>query len=220
MLQAVRKFLRPDEQSLDVAKARLWHQQYKLTPDLWYLEQHARQLIFIADDLKYGKPNHKLIEDHVPIQPDCYTLQPYTVYNKDLGDHSFPLPFEEGIDFGIHGWHKPELARIKGELYALPSDLFWKVLDIHKQNTVQFTRRRVSITLPYRTVTYSNDPSDPAWSKIPVISKDNLRTCRAWMYEANPEYWDDYIGVSLGTRAVPLYEHNTPKVWIGKYYKF
>jgi hypothetical protein len=200
--------------------AEAWHQQYRRTPDLYYLCQHARQLVFIADDLKVGKINHKLIEDHSPIHPHCYTLQPFTVYNKDLGIHSIPLPFEEGVDFGTTGWYKPELHRIQGELYALPSPLIWKVLDIQKENGLQFTRKRVLLTLPWREVTFDSGPDIPMASKIPSISKDYLRTQPAWMYVARPEYWDNYIGVALGTRAVPTYQHNTPKEWIGTYYKF
>lgn len=205
----------------ELPQAVAWHNQYSRTPDLWYLNQHARQLVFIADDFKVGKPRHSLIEGQLPIHPSCYTLHNLTVYKKDLGNHSFPLPFEEGVDFDIHGWYKPELARMQGELYALPSSFLWKVLDIEKDNGVQFERKRVSITLPWREVTFNDDPAAKVWvEKIPNISKDYIRTVRAWMYIARPEYWDDYIGVSLGTRPVSVYEHNSPKEWIKSYYKF
>lgn len=197
-----------------------WHNQYHRTPDLWYLNQHARQLVFIADDFKTGKKRHELLEGQLPIHPSCYTLNNFTVWKKDLGEHSFPLPFEDGIDFEVHGWYKPEPARLQGELYAMPSSFIWKVLDIQKDNGVQFERKRASITVPYREVRFSDKPNAGVWDKIPTISKDNLRTIRAWMYVAKPDYWDDYIGVSLGTRAVPLFRHITPKVWIEEYYKF
>lgn len=199
---------------------REWQQQYHRTPDLWYLQQHSRQNIFIPDDMKLGKPNHKLIEGHEPIHPDCYTSDLYTVFNKDLGTHSFPLPFEKDVDFEYHGWYKPELARIKGECYSLPSGLFWKVLDIHKDNGVQFLRKRVSIMLPWREITFKQGPDAEVWEKIPRISNDCFVTRRAWMYVAVPQYWNNFIGVSLGTRAVPIFEPIIPKVWLDKYYIF
>lgn len=200
--------------------AEAWHQQYRRTPDLWFLAQHARQLVFIPDDFKVGKPKHDLLEGQLPIHPKSYTLEEFIVYNKDLGTHSFPLPFEKGIDFEVHGWYKPELARIQGELYALPSPLIWKVLDIQKENGLQFIRKRVSITLPWREVKYNVAADAPMASKIPTISPDYLRTERAWMYVARPEYWDDYIGVALGTRPVPIFKHNTQKEWIEYFYRF
>ena len=214
---AMRKMFRSDANPL----AEEWHRQYRRTPDLWYLAQYSRQLVFIADDFKTGKNKHDLIEGQLPIHPSAYSLEPFTVYNKDLGTHSFPLPFEKDVDFEIHGWYKPELARIQGELYALPSQFIWKVLDIEKENGLHFMRKRVSVTLPWREVKYNDDPDTKNWvSKIPSISSDYIRTVRAWMYVARPEYWDDYIGVALGTRAVPIYTHNSPKHWIDHYYKF
>lgn len=201
-------------------EAEAWHRQYRRTPDLWYLNQHARQLVFIADEFKRGKEKHDLLEGQEPIHPGCYTLDEFTMYHKDLGVRSFPLPFEKEIDFQIHGWYKPELARIKGELYALPSPLMWKVLDIQKDNGVQFFRRRASISLPWREVRYDDSSDAIIVAKIPNISKDFVRTVRAWMYIARPEYWDDYLGVHLGTRPVPIFTHNTPKIWIKDYYQF
>jgi len=219
MFENARKFFHLSTAEVINPEAEKWHRQYRRTPDLWYLNQHARQLVFIADDFKRGHRRHELIEGQEPIHPSCYTADSFTCYKKDLGVHSFPLPFEKHIDFQIHGWYKPELARIQGELYALPSHFLWKVLDIEKENGLQFNRTRVSITVPWREVKYNIDPN--VWvSKIPTISRDYIRTIRAWMYIARPEYWDDYVGVALGTRAVDLYEHDTPKDWIKKYYKF
>ncbi len=205
MLQKVRKFFQHE------VGVRPWH---RYTPDAWMLEQHARQNVFVCDDMKTGHINHKLIEKHVPVHPLCYTLDEYIMWNKDLGTHSFPIIFDKTVK--VHGpeLYKPEPARIQGQLYSLPSTIFYKVLDIHKENTVKFIRRRVGITLPYRLVSYDKD------RPLPVISKDYLRTVPAHMYLAIPEYWSDLIGCHLGSKATPLYQHETPKVWIDKYYKF
>jgi len=214
MFAAVKRLFHHEEEIETPTQAQKWHKQYQLTPDLAFLEQHSRQLIFICDDMKTGGNKHKLIEEHLPIHPVCYTSEMFLMWNKDMGTHSFPLPFKGNEEFDVCGIHKPEPARIRGELYAIPSHLFWKVLDKEKQNTVQFTRERTTITLPYRQVTY------PDKGGLPKISKDCIHTVRAWMYIAKRDYWDDYIGSHLGTKAVALYEHDTPKIWIGSYYKF
>lgn len=222
MFEAARKFFNGQALPEDVVVPEMedWHRKYRRTPDLWYLNQHARQLVFIADDFKRGHRRHELIDGQEPIHPSCYTLENFTCYKKDLGVHSFPLPFEKHVDFQIHGWYKPELARIRGELYALPSPYLWKVLDIEKENGLQFIRTRVSITVPWAEIKYSVGP-DANWvEKSPVISRDYFVTKRAWMYIARPEYWDDYIGVALGTRGLPLSEHETPKDWIKNFYNF
>lgn len=211
MLSAVRKLIQGNGHD---PAANLWHRQFSYTPDLWLLEQYARQRVFIADDLKTGKINHKLIEDHKPVHPDCYTLQKYTMWNKDLGGHSYPLPFEEGHTIDVPSLYRPESARIKGEMYVLPSSLFWNVLDKHKQNGVQFDRKRVLITVPWRTVSF--DKANP----LPKISKDQMISVDAWMYVARPDYWDNYLGAHLGSKAVDTYAPNSPKVWLDEYYKF
>jgi hypothetical protein len=211
MFSAVRKFIQGTQPD---PAANLWHKQFVHTPDLWLLEQYPRQRVFIADDLKTGKVNHKLIKEHRPVHPDVYTLQKYTMWKKDLGGHSYPLPFEPGHDAQVPSLYRAEPARIKGELYVLPSNLFWNVLDKHKQNGVQFTRKRVLITVPWRTVSFETD------RPLPVISSDQTITIDAWMYVARPEYWDDYLGVHLGSKAVDTYAPNSPKVWLDEYYKF
>lgn len=222
MFEALKKAFTKDDEILihpdpDAVK---WHLQNSLTPDIAYLEQHARQNIFIPDDLMRGRMNHRLIEGNLPVHPSCYTLKPFITWQKDLGEHSFPLPFPDTEVFEIFTKYKPEPARIKGELYSLPTHFFWKVLDIHKQNTVQFRRERVSITMPYRHVTFNTDPDADMADKIPNISPDYLRTIRAWMYIANREYWDDLIGVHLRTKAVQTYQHDSPKEWISHYSHF
>lgn len=208
MFAKLKQFFKEEETHRD------WHIQNWRTPDLWQLSQHARQNVFFPDDMKIGKINHKLISDHIPVHPDAYTLSSYRVFQKDLGEHSVPLLFDSTVDFGLNIYDTPEPARVKGELYSLPSALLWKVLDIHKQNTVQFVRQRVSITLPYREVIFTEGVI------LPKITKDQLKTVPAHMYVAVPEYWGPRLGSILGTKPVQLLEPNSPKVWIERYYKF
>ncbi len=214
MFEAVRRLIMPSKVDHEASE---WSHQNKFTPDLWRLEQYQRQLIFIADDLMTGHKNHTIIDDHLPIHPGCYTQKDFYVWEKDLGDFSFPVPLEEEIK--LFSRYNAEPARIKGELYAIPGIQFIE-LDTHKKNGVQFFRKRIPITVPYRHVKYSTSSTALPFERLPEISPDYTHTVSAWMYIGIQDYWKDLIGVDLGSKAVELYEHDTPKIWIKKYYKF
>lgn len=216
MLNTIRKLFVEVQEDVDT-EIKLWHRKNALTPDMWFLEQFEYQLIFIPDDMKTGKSNHSLITDAAydgaPIHPGCYTLDHYTFWKKDLGEHSFAIPLDG--TFIPQGWLRiaPCPARIQGELYAVRPKQFLK-LDEHRHNGVQFQRRRVNISLPYRQVRYNHKKPNP------FISEDCLHTVRAWMYVGCEDYWSDQIGDMFSIRECNHYEHDTPKVWIDKFYKF
>lgn len=215
MFQAVKDFFLKTETDPVAAK---WSQQCVLTPDIWKLEQSMFQLIFLPDDMMRGRINNHLIADagrdgDTPVHPACFTLERFTMYQKDLGELSFPIPMKK--EYEPTNWLRvrPRPAKIKGQLYAILSPRIIR-LDIHRQNGVQFTRVRQNISLPYREVRY--DKSSP----IPQISKDFLKTVEAWMYIGIPEYWDDQIGDMFTVRECEKFELDQPKFWIEDYYKF
>lgn len=195
-----------------------WHLQCRLTPDIWKLEQYHRQLIFVCDDMMKGNKNHSLIAEASasgddPFHPTCYTLKPFTLWKKDLGTESFPVAMEDGYEpTGFLRW-PAEPARIRGELYAIRPYQFIK-LDIHRQNGVQFRRIRTAITLPYNQVKYTQK------RPLPKIAGEYIETIQAWMYVGVPEYWDNLLGGVFNTKPVDLFEHDKPRTWIDKYYKF
>lgn len=193
-----------------------WHRQNVMTPDLWKLIQYQRQLIFVADDMMRGHKNHALIADAAALavtHPTCYSLDKFTMWHKDLGHHSFPILMEETYKPTAFNRWPPELARVKGELYAIRPPQFI-VLDKHRQNGVQFRRKRIAVTLPYRQVLYSKA------RPLPEISREYVHTVQAWTYVGIPEYWDKQFGDLFRTSGIDLREHDVPRPWIDKFYKF
>lgn len=222
MFQAAKDFFRSKSEPETAAVA--WLNQNALTPDICQLEQSMFQLIFLPDDMMRGKNNNHLIADagrdgDVPVHPACFTLERFTFWKKDLGVESFPIPMAK--DYQPSNWVrvKPTPAKIKGQLYAIFSPRI-KRLDIHRQNGVQFIRKRQEITLPYRNVKYDNHPDAGFAAKIPEISIEYIRTVEAWMYIGIPEYWDNLIGDIFQVRECNKFELDQPKFWIEEYYKF
>ncbi len=214
MLKALKNFLHPPQQE-DIDPIVEWAHQNEHTPDMWKLEQYIRQLIFVPCDMKEGGNNHSLIAEAIngPSYKDAYTADEYTFWKKDLGGYSFPIVLPK--DYRPDGFTivPVESAPIKGELYFIRPPQF-KVLDNHKNRGLQFTRERVGIRIPYRTVSYG--PKRP----LPVISNHNyFATVQAWMYIGVKEYWHDMIG-GIFKSQMDLYVHDQPRVWIKKYYKF
>lgn len=232
MFQTVKNYFRKDEDEVTIANE--WHRQCSFTPDIWKLEQSMYQLIFIPDDMMRGKPNNHLIADagrdgEIPIHPACFTLERFTFWKKEVMKvdaegkpqveyTGVPLPKEHEPTNWLRV--RPTPAKIKGQLYAILSPRI-KKLDIHRQNGVQFIRKRQLITLPYRSVKYNDKPDAVVWDKVPVISPECIRSVEAWMYIGIPEYWDNLIGDMFQVKECRKFELDTPKFWVGDdYYKF
>lgn len=212
MLTAVKKWFGKDGPDYEAIE---WANQCILTPDNWKLEQYVRQLIFLPCDMKKGHRNHGLIEDHIngPVYEDVYTAQEYTFWKKDLGEASFPVVLPGDYRPDAFTPYEVEAAPIKGELYFIPGH-HMKELDKHRLNGVQFVRDRVNIRIPYRTVSFNKE------RPLPVISDHKyFNTVPAWMYMGVKDYWDPQIG-GIFQSQMDLYEHDNPRVWIKKYYKF
>lgn len=215
MFQAAKDFFKKEREA--DPEANVWLKQCALTPDIWKLEQSQYQLIFIPDDMMLGRNNHKLIADAIrneaPVHPTCFTLERFTMFKKDLGEHSFPVPMKKEYEPSNWFRKRPSPAKIKGQLFAILSPRIIK-LDIHRQNGLQFVRIRQDISLPYREVRYNKD------KPLPDISTDYLKTVEAWMYVGIPAYWDDLIGDMFSFGECDKFELDQPKFWIEDYYKF
>lgn len=224
MYQAVKDMLRNKKELLVNAEAQTWHRQCVLTPDIWKLEQSMYQLIFVPDDMMRGRINNHLIADagkdgDVPVHPACFTFDRYTMFKKDLGEHSFPIPMDKTFEPSGYLRVKPVPAKIKGQLYAILSPQIIK-LDIHRQNGLLFRRERREISLPYRHVKYNDKPDAEVYSKLPVISPYFLKTVTASMYVGIPEYWDNLISDMFTVRECNKEALNQPQFWVDEYYRF
>lgn len=187
------------------------------TPDQAILEQYYEQLLFVPDDMKEGGKHHDLLQDICwggPKNPSVYTHNKFLAFRRDLGDYSTALVMPS--DYKPEGFfmnqEPPTPARVQGELYSVQANRIY-LLDKHKQNGVQFARQRVKITYPWRYVSYGKV------HPIPKISSHSFITIVAWMYVALPRYWDPMIG-GVFAKPLPLMEHDTPRPWIGEFYKF
>lgn len=216
MLSAVRKVF--DRFQPVPAATNDFLRQTELTPDIWQLEQFQYLRIFVPCDMMTGKINNNLVKDASkdgkPLHPTCYTHNDYTFWKKDLGEHSYGVPLPASYrPTGFVRW-PVEGARIRGELWGIRPNQFI-VLDRLRQHGRMFVRRRVPITLPYRTVSYDDT------RRLPNISDHKyFQTVDAWMYFGIPEYWDPQIGGIFAKAQLELHEHDQRRLWMNKFYKW
>jgi hypothetical protein len=213
MFESVKRLFRQDPDR----SAEAWHRQCELTPDIWYLEQHHRQLIFVADDLMSDHRHNRILTEASasgvdPIHPYAYTVDDYKFYLKDLGKVSHPVLMEKDAELTGFVRFPPEPAQVKGELWSIRPYQFIK-LDKLRQNGVQFVRKRVSIFLPAVDVVYTKAQPNPK-----LVTANGV--VRAWMYVGIPEYWDTQLGGVFATKAAPIYEHDHPIPEVRRFYKF
>lgn len=200
------------------------HPDWHWTPDQWKLEQYFEQNFFIPNEMKTGGRYHNLVRDitpgALPLNPIVYTHNQFLAFEQDLGKDEngriIKSPIFMPADYEPSGYiestRQKQLGKIQGEVYSVCANKIY-LLDKHMLNTVRYVRQRVRITYPWRYVSYGKD------HPLPKISPHSFKTTVAWMYVGVPKYWDPLIG-GVFAKAMPLYEHETPRPWIGEFYKF
>lgn len=192
----------------------------KNTPDVPRLEAYKWQLLFVYDELQRGHHKHDLAEGSVHLGT-VYTRDKFSVWKKNLGRATYPIPLQKQFKTVPY-------APIKGELRAFrPNQYFF--LDKHKQNGVQYTRKRVTVLLPYRKLLWlkERDAAQFTFGKAvqnSVLTTDPyIREIRAWMYVGIPEFWMELIDGGYAFSPVTTYTPNTihiDKYTIERYYYF
>lgn len=178
------------------------------TPDIKFLERKQRHHIFVHDDMMKGQRNNDIVADTAlnGIYPQChgYTEEAFFFWKKNLGKLSIPV----ALDQDVTGYYRgndidKSPGKIWGEVYSIRPSAFIR-LDIEKENTVQFTRRRVQVKIPYIQ-------SNP----IPDVKEKILDV---WMYVGNHEYWDDQLaGIHSSQPIEKVHDHRS---WLGHHYKY
>jgi hypothetical protein len=170
----------------------------EFTPDIFHLEQFKSQLLFVHDDMAQLQPNHDLIKEgslsgFYPFNYG-YTTKSYSFLKKNLGLKSFPIALDIPIDVANQlPTYMSEEYRIRGELYAIRPLQFLK-LDTHRQNGVQFIRRRVNINIGYKKLYHhSITDSKGVYHSEYNLGKEQMLTVQAWMYVGREEYWRDQL---------------------------
>lgn len=205
---AKKKYVIPSEILLEKADENV-----RNTPDMWKLAKYEFQNVFIYDAMQLGYPKHELINEGI-LQLIAFTVDPYVLWRwngtpwkkeshpdsfKKIGEEKFPIPLNTSFQ-GIPA------AKIKGELYSIPSSLLAK-LDKEKQNGVQFIRRREKLVIPYRL------KGDEGTLRVDFI--------KAWMYVGVPSFWEPHLDAGYLFSPVNRYapKHNGV-MNLGPYYYF
>jgi hypothetical protein len=180
--------------------------QYQCTPDMWQLEQHEMQLLFVYDEMMEGHFRHDLIKEHCVRVADVYSRDKFQVYKKCLGKVSFPIPFQfKTPHYSKGNQGTPELM-IRGTLYAI-RPYQYRELDNYKLNGIQFNRVRTRVVLPY----YLKN------KETGVLTGPIVTLVRCWMYIGVADWWLEHMTNDL-YKPVLTYQPNNPFMF--KYYYF
>lgn len=160
-------------------------QDGKWTPDMAQLCRYEIQLIFLADEFQRFHPKHELIKTHATYLCNADTYFPFVVWKKALGEESYPVPME-AEKFSLQPWQIPrkgDTGVVRGELFAVMPHKVFPILDKHRQNGLQFIRKRVPVQVKYQQKSYS---LRDGWH----LSGWRIQTIEAWMYMGDPDFWN------------------------------
>jgi hypothetical protein len=197
------------------------YEQEDYTPDSIWLETHQWVFLFLYDELQRSRSKYDMIKEDSVFMYTAFTEErDYVLWKKRLGEESFPIALR-GADKLFTGsgitsrpiWKMPSgdigpatLGRVKGEIHAIRPDRFWKALDKHYLNGVEFQRERVSVLIPYS-----------------VGGERFLKKRRAHMYVGIKDYWSKQLDGGLLFKTVNIYAPKTK--WVdgtemGMYYQY
>lgn len=184
MLRLARKWLGIPHR-VDQLMIRDFRESSKFTQDVPYLERFDCQKIFVCDDMQSSHPEHERLGINVRLISAAYTVDPFTMWKKPLGDATYAIPLLEKTFSADRQWslHKGLKTHIRGSLHIIRPYQIYDVLDKHYQNGVEFDRVQVDIAWPYRE--RSKDEHGAT-----VFSKEKIGITKAWMYVGKREFWD------------------------------
>jgi hypothetical protein len=212
MLTALRNMLarRSDarlEQWLDSAKP-------EYTPDIARLQLSTHWNFFIYDEMMRRHSMHNELKDSEYWGVGYTLFDNFTMFKQDLGRRSSPIVLVgadvqvplPGISTSRLLAKIPKLnkvrrpARIKGELFTVPTDLILE-LDKYNLNTVQFERVRVDVLVPCRKVWHNSRAGT-------FTSEEHKRVVRAFMYIGVRSYWDNLIDGGFNYKLTSMFTPN------------
>lgn len=192
------------------------HKALQYTPDVWLLEQFERWNVFICGQEQQHHPHYRRISAESNYQSPAYTTGKFSMWKKRLGNETFPIPLDDVYGDARHHewgdlWGAPSKQIIRGEIHTMTMDQIIS-LDEHYRNTVQFSRRRVLLHVPYKLLYEADGKKHVSEMANEVVS--------AWMYVGLPGYWEHTISNSEARAFSPirLFDPITPN--IAKHYYF
>jgi hypothetical protein len=155
------------------------------TPDMWRLERHGWNLLFVYNEMLPGHKMHHLLERKGEVEDSMfygYTHDRYVMWKHKLGVQSTPLILKvEDIFKGS------PLAPVKGFLYGVRPEVFYQ-LDLYMQNGVLFDRQRIIIDVPYREINNFDRRN---------VSELKIERVEAYAYIPYAAYWEDALDAGM-----------------------
>lgn len=194
----------------------------RFTPDISQLEEAEFRLFFFPDDFRRDCLSYPKVMEHSAFEAMAFTKDPFNFYVKNNGDSLLPIALEAKTPSNF-----VKNAPIFGELHSVRSSHI-PMLDIHRQNGVQFIRKRVKITLPFRYLIRGNEDEDgrelprvlqgKEHLLDPVLSSEKLAEIKPWMYVGNPDYWNPLLDGGYTFQQVKVRQPMKDKPWLKEYY--
>lgn len=196
-------------------------EETRYTPDMWMLDESAWHNLFVYGTFQRGLRDHNwfLSPDkcHVPVRR-CLAFTEntgLTLVKKNLSTKSFPIALTPTTELS-----SLKTGRIQGEVYSVRPKHFLQ-LDKYHENTVQFIRVRVNLTVPYRCITQRLSPNPMDNANLVVSSTvltRGFKTLRAWMYMGVSSFWNPLIDAGYLYSPVRRYKHISKSIGDCFYY--
>lgn len=197
-------FKRRDAEAMFIASRTLLY-----TPDICLLEAKLMHRIFIPDETMRGHYNYQMIGEHSAYLCLGYTYDRFECFRRITNQSLIAIP---SGDKQTEPYHPRGPARIKGEVHLIETAGLIK-LDNHKENGVQFERKRVRILVaayPQKTASDGNIQ----------LGQEHVFPIEMWMYVAKQDYWEPLIDDGYLFKPVDVFVAKKPKKWLTKYYQF
>lgn len=195
----------------------------RYSPDIAYLQQFERQLVFIPDTWMTGHIDHDRICNEELVYPTAFTHNQYSMVYKPLGVESYPIVME--VDKHVEDkktWTDPNRATIRnkqavvrGQVWSVVPASFLK-LDKVRENGVVFERKRVVIDIPLHhtqngdtkycvstaddELLVFNHRGEKVYVQIPLVANLRIHQKKMWMYVGVKDYWKDMLAHEDGDK--------------------
>jgi len=194
---------------IDRAWAKELGQRVAFTPDAHIFNRTVYQRYFAYGvDMESHYMYERLIQPHCmnngPLA-DVFTEQEFTMVKKKLGYATYPIVTDLKL------WNVPQL-KIRGQLFALRSYMIPE-LDKCYENTVQFNRQRIKVTVPHHVVMFSSKTGEHRMVNGAYVTYD------AWAYIAPADHWKDQIDAGYLFGNVNVTDPNNHSQ-LSQYYHF
>lgn len=199
------------------------------TPDIAQLEARQFTRVFLPDDAQRTHPQYELIREHSAYVCTGFTSTSFRLYRRKTDGIAVAMEdtSQDKVKFFPQG-----PCKIKGEIHLVQADGILK-LDNHRQNGVQFLRKRIPIIFPHRKLKWIRGPEDMHdveqsdirhYEHIPDRrigkTKELVSLVRCEMYIGIPEYWNKLIDGGFAFEEAEIFQPKAFRSWLPKYYQF